>query len=382
MLRFNCKTAVISACVIAASATVISVQTTDAGGFPAFVRSRTSVEKLAHKIDELQEEIDQLGTVVVKQPDVWGEARLTAHRVRFEELLKGEDNKFKETIQANLRRSDQAFLLQTLALQAALGGQQAILIDADGTKTPQSPPDGTKAPTLPANAPSLATAKTEIDLSNAEIVSSSKDATAQPGIALEPVIKLDQLSRYLNHLNQLRRINEGDDTADAPGYSMNLMRFPVSILPGTKTREGYGAEVTVTVTPRVSDKLLESTFQSLVINDLLDTLTLSILRMAQQRPELIAEQEKAIGAANREVERLEKVIEDVEKALAPENSEGLTSQIKEIQKEIDQLDEDRTELVKQTASNKKHWPVAFNSRETFKRFEAVASASPGIELVH
>jgi hypothetical protein len=90
---------------------------------------------------------------------------------------------------------------------------------------------------------------------------------------------LDQLSRYLNHLHQLRRINEGDDTADAPGYSMNLMRFPVSVLPGTKTREGYGAEVTLSVTPCISDKLLESTFKSLVINDLLDTLTPPILQL-------------------------------------------------------------------------------------------------------
>lgn len=112
---------------------------------------------------------------------------------------------------------------------------------------------------------------------------------------MEPVIKLDQLSRYLNHLNQLRRINEGDDTADTPGYSMNLMRFPVSVLPGTKTREGYGAEVTIT--PRVSDKLLESTFQSLVINDLLDTLTLPIVKLVES-PSTKAAHEAQSAAAS------------------------------------------------------------------------------------
>ena len=140
MLRFNWKTAVITSCLVAASATVISVQETDAGGLPGFFRSRTSVEKLAHKIDELQEEIDQLGTVVVKQPDVWGEARLTAHRAQYEELLNKEAGNFKETIQANLRRSDQAFLLQTLALQAALNGQQAAVTSLDGTRNAQRIP--------------------------------------------------------------------------------------------------------------------------------------------------------------------------------------------------------------------------------------------------
>jgi hypothetical protein len=312
MLRFNWKTAVISACLVAASATVVSVQPTDAGGLPGIFRSRTSVEKLAHKIDELQEEIDELGTVVVKQPDVWGEARLTRHRAQYEEKLNAEAGNFKETIQANLKRSDQAFLLQTLALQAALSGRQAAVIAPDSTSAAQRIPgeaitataaDGSSTTTSgpaevkPSTAPALSVPTNAPDLTNAQTVSSTAGGDKQPGIALEPVIKLDQLSRYLNHLNQLRRINEGDDTADAPGYSMNLMRFPVSVLPGTKTREGYGAEVTVTVTPRVSDKLLESTFQSLVINDLLDTLTLPVVKLAALQPSIKAAQAAKADAA-------------------------------------------------------------------------------------
>ncbi|MFT5092761.1 MAG: hypothetical protein ACI93T_001582, partial [Porticoccaceae bacterium] len=289
MLRFNWKTAVISTCLVAASATIVSVQQTDAGGLPGFFRSRTSVEKLAHKIDELQEDIDQLGTVVVKQPDIWGEARLTRHRAQYEELLDKEANKFKETIQANLSRSDQAFLIQSLALQAALGGPQAIQTAPDGTQSAQAIPG---AAARPSSAPTFNVANAP-NLTNATITTSTVDGDAQPGIALEPTIKLDQLSRYLNHLNQLRRINEGDDTADALGYSMNLMRFPVSVLPGTKTREGYGAEVTLSVTPCISDKLLESTFQSLVINDLLDTLSLGVVKLAETLPSANAAQEAA-----------------------------------------------------------------------------------------
>jgi hypothetical protein len=141
MLRFNWKTDVISACLVAASATVVSVQPTDAGGLPGFFRSRTSVEKLAHKIDELQEEVDQLGTVVIKQPDIWGEARLTRHRAEYEKVLEEKKDKFEQTIQATLARSDQAFLANALAVQAALGGRQVntSTTDITGTVTTVTP---------------------------------------------------------------------------------------------------------------------------------------------------------------------------------------------------------------------------------------------------
>ena len=59
-------------------------------------------------------------------------------------------------------------------------------------------------------------------------------------IALEPTVVEEQKARYLNALHELRRINEGDDTADSPGYSLNLVRLPVSILPGNRTDVGYG----------------------------------------------------------------------------------------------------------------------------------------------
>ncbi len=37
---------------------------------------------------------------------------------------------------------------------------------------------------------------------------------------------LDEHSSYLNHLNQLRRINAGDELADRPGYGLYLVRIP------------------------------------------------------------------------------------------------------------------------------------------------------------
>src|SRR5262249_16530843 len=93
---------------------------------------------------------------------------------------------------------------------------------------------------------------------------------AKGGLALEPSVYLDQKARYLNHLQELRRINEGDDTADSPGYSLNLVRVPISVLPGKQTDRGYGAEVTMTLTPYLSDELLPTTFRNLIINDLVD----------------------------------------------------------------------------------------------------------------
>ncbi|AWM40109.1 hypothetical protein [Gemmata obscuriglobus] len=73
-------------------------------------------------------------------------------------------------------------------------------------------------------------------------------------------------------LAQIRRTNEGDDTADSPGYSLQLFRIPVSVLPGKHTDKGHGAEITMTLTPALGDDLLPTTFRNLLINDLLHQL--------------------------------------------------------------------------------------------------------------
>jgi hypothetical protein len=92
------------------------------------------------------------------------------------------------------------------------------------------------------------------------------------GVSLEPTVYLDQMKRYLDHLHELRRINEGDDTADSPAYSLNLVRIPVSVLPGGRTDRGHGAEITMTLTPHLGEELLPVTFRNLVTNDLLENI--------------------------------------------------------------------------------------------------------------
>src|SRR5262249_54554216 len=101
------------------------------------------------------------------------------------------------------------------------------------------------------------------------------------------VITLDQRSRFLQHLQELRRINEGDDTADAPGYSLNLVRVPVSILPGKHTRKGHGAEITMTIAAQYGEELLPRTFRNLVMNDVKDMLGVYIFEAVDHVQKLV-----------------------------------------------------------------------------------------------
>ncbi len=113
----------------------------------------------------------------------------------------------------------------------------------------------------------------------------SAKLTVGEGLKLEQVEELDQLKRYMDHLNQLRRLNEGDDTTDAPGYSLNLIRIPVSILPGTNSREGCGAEITVTASSVYGPELLPTSFRDFVLNDLTDQLAVPLTRFLNDNPE-------------------------------------------------------------------------------------------------
>ncbi len=230
-----------------------------------------SVETLAKEIDYLEHHIDTFGTVVPKQPDVWGQARLTKHRQEIEAELSKELGKFRATLQGAMRRSDQAFLGMALALGAAAGGQEA-----------PAPPDAT----------TLLDTEDVIDRNGGSAIKLKDSNFEVQAISLEPTIYLDQLHRYLNHLQELRRINEGDDTADSPGYSLNLVRIPISIIPGKLTRKGYGAEITITAQPYLGENLLPMTFRNLVVNDVTDQLGLPITKMLEE-PGLVDELRKS-----------------------------------------------------------------------------------------
>ncbi len=245
------------------------------------------MEELAKNIDWLEHQIDLYGSVVPKTPDIWGEARLTAHRQEFERELAQELTQFnKNTINGAEYVNDQAFLSFALAMNARGSEANPDLIPEVSVSTTTT---GDTAAAVTGNA---ATAK--ITGYGSSTTTFGFDATKlnfgpDGMITLEQTEVLDQFARYINHLHQLRRINEGDDTADTPGYSMNLVRVPVSVLPGCSTKRGYGAEITLTAEPYMGPELLPMAFRDLVINDLVDQLSLAFTRFVNSDPKAAKE---------------------------------------------------------------------------------------------
>lgn len=228
------------------------------------------VDELAARLEWIEHRIDTHGSIVAKAPDVWGQSRLTRHRYEYEEQLRRQLDRFESRAQAAIRRNDQQYLGMALALQAAAGRQRR---GSDVVAVPEASVVNQIGDLLPSGNEGLGR--------DGQLVIHRTAPFDQPGltgafpdqpIGLEPKLHLDQLSGYLHHLHALRRVNEGDDSADAPGYALNLVRLPVSILPGCLTRRGYGAEVTLTASMQLDAELLPRTFRNLVINDLVDTI--------------------------------------------------------------------------------------------------------------
>ena len=257
------------------------------------------VADLAARIAWLEHHLDAYGSIVAKQPDVWGQSRLTRHRVQYEEQMQRQLGMFSERTSAAIRRSDQAFVGLALAMQSASGRRRT----AADVAVPEVTTSNNVVTSIQGLLPTTNEAAGRADpvvIARTAPFAAVPNAAALPfdeqPLALEPTVHLDQLSRYLNHLNQLRRINEGDDSADAPGYALNLVRLPVSILPGKRTHQGYGAEITVTAEPLLGEDLLPVTFRSLVINDLVDMIA-PALTWCVNDPECVAWAATITGAA-------------------------------------------------------------------------------------
>jgi hypothetical protein len=220
-----------------------------------------AIEELGRTIDWLEHHIDEYGTVVAKHPDVWGESRLTRHRDEYEKLMSTMMGQFSVTYAAAIARNDQASLGFALALNsAATSGTGSTAVSGSG--------DFNDLNTMLGTAGSLGNSSSAFALTNAGRSAFSGINT----LSLEPKMVLQEMDGYLHYLQQLRRNNEGDDTKDSPGYALDLVRIPVSVLPGRKTREGYGAEITILATPYLTPELLPMTFRSMTENDLVDML--------------------------------------------------------------------------------------------------------------
>ena len=271
------------------------------------VCERPTMHALACDLDHLEKHIEKFGSVVAKVPDVWGQARLTKYREEFEKEMAPDISRFQETLQGRLQRDDQAFFANAFALSAAISGPGAVTTFPSGTLAagqsttavtqrelqPVIPPGATTG-VGSANTPATLDAGNLINpnffesvtTTSAAFTRSMAGADSQPlKISLEPTEVLAQKERYINLLNQLRRNNEGDDTADSPGYSLNLIRIPVSILPGMWTKSGHGAEITFTLDPLLGDELLPMTFRNLVVNDVVDQVATPLTILMNEKDE-------------------------------------------------------------------------------------------------
>ncbi len=231
------------------------------------------IERLADRIDWLEHQLAADGSIVAKEPDVWGQNRLMRHRFEYEEQMRRQLGAFTERSSASIRRSDQAFLGMALAIQSASGRRRGAadvaIPDATGSASVINSIQGL----LPTTNEAAGRTDPVIIARTAPFAMPEAPAGfrfSEEPLALEPTAHLDQLSRYLSHLAELRRVNEGDDSADGPGYALNLVRIPVSVTPGGRTCRGHGAEITIRAEPVLGPDLLPTTFRSLVLNDLVD----------------------------------------------------------------------------------------------------------------
>ena len=231
-----------------------------------------SMHQLACLIDDLEDRLQYRGRMVVKGPDVWGQNRMTQYRGEYEDQMKTQLANFEIILSSYQRRADLAALTSATSVGASLAPQVSRSRNVSTTTNVTQPaipsaaslvgPNG-----LVANANSL--------IGTTSPLLSPKDLTtlalsnkgAASGLGVEPTVLLDERSRFINYLHQLRRINTGDDRSDLPGYSLYLLRLPVSILPGDQSIRGKGATVTVKAKHDLTPDLLENTFRQVVILD-------------------------------------------------------------------------------------------------------------------
>ena len=213
---------------------------------------------LAHDLDDLEEHIDKYGSVVAKQPDVWGQARLTAVSLGVRESDEEASwAPLAPSLQGSLSRTDQAYFSDALMLTSAAQRRRGAV---RGTRLPSTAtPTPIRLRCLPGVVNVLAHARRSLCRSLQPKFHPSarrRPATAvyddggrRQHLAWNPPSGWTRKPATSTISTSCVASNEGDDTADSPGYALNLVRIPVSVLPGKKTRIGHGAEATMTLTP-------------------------------------------------------------------------------------------------------------------------------------
>jgi hypothetical protein len=218
-------------------------------------------------IDEIDRVLTSMGTIGVKTPDVWGQDRLAKFRSEYEaQMAEWLKLGFKGEINASVRRSEAT----------------STLIQAGASSVPSpAKTSSNSTPTLNDDANlfhAMDQERTSLDAG----VPVANPTAPNPPVSLEPIVVLDEHSNYLNHLNQLRRINAGDDLADRPGYGLYLVRIPVTLSPGPRSRRGKGAIISVSAKPVMSKHTLRTALRDVVINETVNNLTQAIYHRETQ----------------------------------------------------------------------------------------------------
>ncbi|HKM55810.1 MAG TPA: hypothetical protein VJY33_20565 [Isosphaeraceae bacterium] len=219
-------------------------------GDPATASRPLRMSEIGNWIDHVGEKIRDDGIVAVKQPDIFSQARLTKYRKDFEEQMSAELTKFQFVLSARIARLDAATTTSTTSLGAALA--------PPGTTSVTAP----QAPATPQFGPGASLDLSKTPFANLTVGQGSGQ------IGVEPTVFLDEKKRFLDHLNEIRRVSIGPDQSDSAGYSLYLMRLPVSITPGECTYQGHGADMAVTLEHEFGKSFLPSTIRNLVVNDL------------------------------------------------------------------------------------------------------------------
>ncbi len=232
--------------------------------------SPMSVHQIACLIDCLDKKLYKYGKIAVKSPDVFGQNRMTGYRSDYEDQMKTQLDKFDLVLSSYRRQSDSAALTSATSIAAAL----------QTPRVSNSRKVSTSTTTTNVTPPALAIPLSDLFTNASKLVGqASGDLTATPsglvlansgattGIGLEPNQALDERSSYLYHLNELRRINAGADSADVSGYGLYLFRMPIALLPSGDTVMGKGASVTLKARHNITPDLLPNTFRSVLLFD-------------------------------------------------------------------------------------------------------------------